>query len=215
MIVTHRTREVMPQSSTQSQVLEDSQPTVDFRYIVVAWSLCLTANFVQRPLTTFIPKFYAEAGQPAWMAGALLSVLMFGTAGFALVCRNHPQWLYRRKPLVIMQTLLIVGLGCLWAFPGFGSALLAMTSMGMLFGFLFFSTVYYVSNSARSARNVGVNEAMVGAGNIAGMLCSEWAIRTFAYRLAFYPVLMLFLMLVLIAQMWWLRTPFRQPAFSS
>jgi len=178
---------------------------VDARYVVVGWLLCLSANFSQRPLTTFIPKFYAENGNPAWVAGFLLFALFIVQAVAGYRCHRLRRWLYRAQPLMLAQALIVVLLTLLWAAPNFLLALVAMAVLGSLYGFVYFSCVYYVSNDARSSRNVGINEAMVGIGNIVGILVSESSMRLFHYQEAYFPVTMIVTLVLLGVQVLWLR----------
>ncbi|HEY0072769.1 MAG TPA: MFS transporter [Abditibacteriaceae bacterium] len=185
---------------------------VDARYVVIGWLLCLVANFSQRPLTTFIPKFHAENNSPAWLAGCLLFTLYFAQAISGYACPRLRPWLYRRGPLLMVQLLIVVALACLWKAPNVLVSFGVLLLLGLLFGFVYFCCVYYVSNDARSSRNVGINEAMVGAGNILGMLISEWSMRIWNYPLAYFPVCMGLTLLLIGVQWAWLN---RQPTRKS
>ena len=178
---------------------------IDVRYIAVAWTLLLTANFVQRPLTTFLPKFSAQAENPSWMAGVLLATMLFAQAitGYAMSRKTH--WLYRLKPMFLVQIGVIALLGFLWFAQNFFVTILLMMCLGALHGFVYFASVYMASNSAQSARNIGINEMMVGIGNIGGMFFSAGAIRVAGFERAFFPATMILATLVLVWQMWWLR----------
>lgn len=210
LVITHRGRDAAHASS--DAVVEEadlqgdarSRP-VDGRYVVVGWSLSLIANFCQRPLTTFIPKFQAEHGSPAWVAGLLLFVLFLAQALSGYQSRRLRRWLYRPEPLLLVQLLLVASLALLWMAPGFWVSLLVMPALGGLFGFVFFSCVYYVSNDVRSSRNVGINEAMVGVGNILGMLLSEASMRLLRNPDAYFPVCMGAMLLVIGVQWLYLK----------
>ena len=194
LVITHRGRDAAHTSS--DAVVEEfefqgaaSRP-VDNRYVVIGWLLSLSANFIQRPLTTFIPKFQAEQGSKAWVAGLLLFVFFLAQALSGYRCQGLRRWLYRLEPLVLVQLLLVASLALLWRAPGFWVSLFVLPILGALFGFVFFSCVYYVSNDARSSRNVGINEAMVGVGNILGLLLSESSMRLLRSPQAYFPVCM-------------------------
>lgn len=199
------------ENATSSTRVEENSananPTsgIDLRYVAVAWTLLLTANFVQRPLTTFIPKFSAQAENPSWMAGVLLATMLLAQAfsGYAMSRKTH--WLYRLKPMLLVQVGIIALLGFLWITPGFVVSLLLMACLGLLHGFVYFASVYMASNSAQSARNIGINEMMVGIGNIGGMFFSDGAIRISGFERAFFPAAMILATLVVVWQMWWLR----------
>jgi MFS family permease len=216
LVFTHTPRANEEESS--DAVIEEADASdsrvraVDARYVVIGWLLCLMANFSQRPLTTFIPKFHAENNSPAWLAGGLLFTLYFAQAWSGYSCHRLRRWLYRPGPLLLAQLLIIFALALLWQTPSVWVSLGVLISLGLLFGFVFFSCVYYVSNDARSSRNVGINEAMVGAGNIMGMLLSEWAMRVWNYPLAYFPVCMGLTLLIIGVQWVWLTRPPAQQA---
>lgn len=192
------------ESTTPEPITVESTP-IDARYIAIAWSLIFAANFVQRPLTTFIPKFSAQDGNPSWTAGVLLAAALFTQAAVGFAMQRRTRWLYRRKPLVILQIGLVIVLGLLWMTQAFFASLILMIFLGALHGFTYFASVYIASNSVRSARNIGLNEMMVGVGNVAGMILCDRAIAWLHFERAFYPTTMLFCVLLLAAQMWWLR----------
>ncbi|MBV9467866.1 MAG: hypothetical protein JOZ57_01320, partial [Abitibacteriaceae bacterium] len=93
----------------------------------------------------------------------------------------------------------------LWMAPNFITSLFIVLVLGALYGFIYFSCVYYVSNDVRSSRNVGINEAMVGIGNILGMLISESSMRLFHYPEAYFPVCMSVTLVIVAAQWYWLK----------
>lgn len=179
--------------------------SVDARYVVIGWLLCLSANFSQRPLTTFIPKFHAENNSPAWVAGCLLFALYFSQAFSGYYSHRFRHWLYKPAPLMLTQALIVFALALLWLAPGLLVSFAVLLALGVLFGFVYFSCVYYVSNDTRSSRNVGINEAMVAVGNILGVLISEWSMRIWNYPLAYFPVCMGLTLLLIGVQWGWLH----------
>ncbi len=188
---------------------------VDGRYVMIGWMLCLSANFSQRPLTTFIPKFYAENLSPPWVAGCLLFVMFITQAICGYACRKWRHLLYRPQPLVTAQLLVILALAVLWLAPGLWISAAMLLVLGGLFGFLFFSCVFYVSNDARSSHNVGINEAMVGVGTILGMLVSELSMRKLDNPAAYFPACMALTLLMIALQCGWLywSAPKNQPLY--
>ncbi len=176
------------------------------RYVAIGWSLCVAGNFLQRPLVTFISKFSAQAGHQAWMAGTLLCVLMWAQALGGYISYRQARWHYTARPLIVLQIGIVLALCGLWLSQSYALSLVSMAILGVLQGFTFFCAVFYTSNSSRSAHNVGINEMMVGVGNIGGMVVCNAAIRWMNNDLAFYPVIIAFSLLLLVAQMTWLRT---------
>ena len=184
----------------------------EMRYVAIAWSLCLAANFVQRPLVTFVTKFSAQNHHDAWVAGTLLCALLWAQIAGAWLGYSRPQWLRRAQPVALLQIGIALALGGLWWASGsYVLSLCFMAMLGVLHGLAFFFAVFYCSDSVRSARNVGVNEMMVGVGNISGMIVCNMAIR-WTSDFAFYPATIAFSLLILIAQMAWLRTSRRKYA---
>lgn len=177
----------------------------DARYVAIGWSLCLAANFVQRPLAAFLPKFSAQSGNSAWMAGALLCALLWAQALSNFVIYKKPQWLYQTRPLIVFQVGVMTVLGCLWMTNNYVLSLILMTILGVLHGFAFFCSVFYCSNSERSAHNVGINEMAVGVGNVGGLILCNAALDWFKNERAFYPAIIVFSLLLLGAQLFWLR----------
>lgn len=179
----------------------------DARYVAIGWSLCAALNFIQRPLAAYLPKFNAQMGVEAWMAGGLLCALLWSQALGGYLIYRKSAWLYRRAPLVILQLGIIAAIGVLWISRSYVVSLAAMIALGAMHGFAIFCSVFYCSNSANSARDVGFNEMSVGVGNVSSMLICTWAIQHFVSDAAFYPTMMLFSALLLLVQMWWLRRP--------
>lgn len=178
---------------------------VDSRYVMIGWLLCISANFSQRPLTTFIPKFYAENGNAPWLAGSLLFLMFFAQALSGYTCRHKRELLYRAQPLISVQLLIVVALSILWQAPSLWVSAAMLLLLGVLFGFVFFSCVFYVSNDVRSSRNVGINEAMVGLGTILGMAVSESSMRIFDNPTAFFPACIAVIALLTGCQWLWLK----------
>ncbi len=191
-------------SSTRCSALR-AAPPIDARYIAIGWSLCLAANFVQRPLAAFVPKFSAQDGNAPWLAGVLLCTMLFAQAMSGLAMSRKTQWLYQLKSLIFLQIGVIAVLGALWMTRSFALSIVLLACLGVLHGFSFFSAVFYVNNNARSARNVGINETMVAVGNISGMILCERAIALWGNERAFYPTTIAFSVALLGFQLWWLR----------
>ena len=214
---------LQPQSSTRTSAGKESEPVVkvrdanvassgdtksfgDARYAGIGWSLCLAANFVQRPLATFLPKFSAQEGHAAWMAGALLCSLMWAQVAGGYLGYRRANWLYRARPLIVLQIGIAAALAVLWMSRSYVLSLMAMGALGVLHGFAFFCAVFYCSHSLQSARNVGINEMMVGIGNIGGMVLCNLAIAQMGNERAFYPTTIAFSLLLLGAQLFYLRS---------
>ena len=221
MSLTHKTRDGKQESSdaivedVSTEMLSSRLRAVDSRYVIIGWMLCLSANFSQRPLSTFIPKFYAENHSPPWVAGCLLFVMFITQALSGYACHKWRHLLYRPQPLVAAQLLVVLALAVLWLAPGLWISAAMLLVLGVIFGFLFFACVFYVSNDARSSHNVGINEAMVGVGTILGMLVSEATMRHFDNPAAYFPACMALTLIMLALQCGWLYwgAPKNQPLY--
>lgn len=205
LVLTHQPRDLEIESADAIVEVSTGVAAVNPRYVLVGWALCFGANFCQRPLMTFLPKFYAQMHRPAYMAGTLFFIFLLGQAGFGLYSGRLRPLLYRRGALFAVQALVGLFLALLWAFPHYLLSLIAMALLGCAYGFIYFAAVYYVSNDERSSRNVGINEAMVGGGNICGLLVSQWVLGSSGRQDALYPALMLSLVVLMAIQWLWLQ----------
>jgi MFS family permease len=178
---------------------------VDARYVTIGWLLCISANFSQRPLTTFIPKLAAEHGNAAWVAGTLLFALYICQALGGFRSRRWRHLLYRRRPLIGVQFVAALLMALLWLSPTYSISIIAMALLGLTYGFLYFSCVYYVSNDLHSAHSVGINEAMVGLGTVLGVFVSQAIMRTAGNPVAFYPVTIIAILVLAAFQWLWLN----------
>ncbi|MEO6907355.1 MAG: MFS transporter, partial [Abditibacteriaceae bacterium] len=71
-----------------------------WRYVIIGWSICFGCNFGMRPISTFIPKFLAEQGHPAWLAGGMLFSLYVMQALIGSQAYKFRGWQYRKTPLL-------------------------------------------------------------------------------------------------------------------
>ena len=209
--VTHRPRPLLAaHSDGHIEPSPAGRPPVDARYVLVGWALMLLANFTQRPLATFIPSLSAESGNPATVAGTLIALLLVSQGVTSLLGTRLRPLLYRRWTLVGLHLAVIVCLGLLWIAPWTALQAALLVVLGCVYGVIFFASIYYVSNHARSSHNVGINEAIVGMGNVLGLFGSEWIMRQFGYDFAFYPATMAAAAILLVAQLSYLG--FTRPA---
>ncbi|MEO6907774.1 MAG: MFS transporter, partial [Abditibacteriaceae bacterium] len=176
-----------------------------WRYVVIGWSICFGCNFGMRPISTFIPKFLAEQGHPAWLAGGMLFSLYVMQALIGSQAYKFRSWQYRKTPLLVQQGLLLLCFIGLWSISNLFATAIILMVLGLLFGVSFFWSVYYVSNHPRSSRNVGVNEALVGVANICGVLASQDVITYYHSDAAYYLMVALVLAFLMFAQWLWLR----------
>jgi len=178
---------------------------VDRRYVLVGWSMIFMACFIQRPLQTFIPKLSAQTGNGAVVAGTMIFCLMIAQSLASLLGHRMRGLLYRRTWVVVSNIIIVAGLGLLWLAGNAPLASMAiMLPLGCVFSFLFFSSIYYVSNDWASSRNVGVNEALVGLANVAAPFACEPVMRIFGWSEGFYPVTIAAVFVMLVVQMAWL-----------
>ncbi len=219
--ITHKPRDARHDSSDAAiedidqELITARLRAVDSRYVMIGWMLCLSANLSQRPLTTFIPKFYAENHSPPWVAGCLLFLMFSAQAVSGYACHKARHLLYRPEPVVAVQLIVVLALAALWQVPSLWVSAAMLLVLGVLFGFMFFSCVYYVSNDLRSSRTVGINEAMVGVGTILGMLVSESSMRYFREPTAYFPACMAVILLLIALQWGFLKwsAPKNQPLY--
>lgn len=162
-------------------VIEEGSPAarpVSNSYVAVGWLMVFTALFIQRPLCTFLPPLFAGEGTSSLLASLPLFGMLALQALVALFMWRLRDQLYRRTPFWIVQAAAALGFVAIWLWPEYLVCLLVLLLMGVYGGFVFFCAVYYVSNSKRSSFNIGVNEALVGLGSIAGIFAGDWWMRS-------------------------------------
>lgn len=160
---------------------------VNARYVWIGWVIIFAAVFVQRPLVSFFPTISAGKGISSFMASLplFLNYLFLALAGLAMI--KWRRLLYRRFPLIIMQVMAAMLLFLTWQWPGFLMCLFSFSLLGIYFGFICFSSVYYSSNSGNRVLNVGINEFLCGIGSI-GLFVSEWWMKYTANSASMYAV---------------------------
>ena len=174
-----------PSSDEHTEQGPPGAPPVAPQYLWAGWTLIFTATFVQRPVLTFFPAICAQQGISPVLAGLplFLHVLMQAVGGLCMYRLRH--WLYRRRPLMAIQVLAALDLLLLWLFPSYAMTAVGVSILGIWTGFSFFCAVYYASNAGHRARNIGVNEFLVGFGSFAGLFICEW----FIHRAGSVPVM--------------------------
>jgi hypothetical protein len=87
-----------------------------------------------------------------------------------------------------------------WLFPALPACFVVFSLLGLYFGFAYFCSVYYSSNSGNRVLNVGINECLVGIAPLAGLFISEWWMRRTANPANMYAVCGVMLILSAMAQ---------------
>ncbi len=207
MVLKHRPRP-LTQASTDGRVEQPaaSRP-VDARYVLVGLSVVFMINFTQRPITTFVPKFYAQAGNPEWMAGILMFALFLGQSLAGFAAGRIRGLLYRRSVMLAAQFVLVAALGMLYwvGSLSFVPVLALMLLLGSVYGTLLFASFYYSSNDPRSSRNIGLTESMVGTGNVVGLAVCQLAMARGGDNQAFLTTSIGLALVVMAVQLAYLR----------
>lgn len=146
-------------------------------YIAIGWLMIVTVTFVQRPLFTFLPPLFATQGVDSLWASLPLFMHMAVAALFGTVMVRYRGFLYRKTPFVIIQGGGVLALLAMWRWPTYGVCFAMLCLLGVYAGFVYYCAVYYSSNSGRRSFNIGVNEALVGFGSIAGVVLGDRWIR--------------------------------------
>jgi len=89
----------------------------------------------------------------------------------------------------------------MWQWPTLWVCLIGISLLGAYAGFVYFSSVYYASNSGRRSLNIGINEFLVGLGSFAGLFISEWVMKRTLNDASMYLVVAVALLLSLAAQL--------------
>lgn len=188
-IMRHRPR---PIDSMSSEEHVETGPGVAGRansaYVFIAWLLIFTAMFVQRPLWSYFPVICAAKGIGPFIASLplFLNFAVQGLAGWAMVSRRS--LLYRRAPLVTAHLGAAALFLATWASPTLAVCFPAFSMIGVYLGFVYFSSVYYCSNSGNRVFNVAVNEFLVGTASLAGLFASELWMKVTANPAGIYAV---------------------------
>jgi predicted MFS family arabinose efflux permease len=166
-----------PSAEEHTEQSPPGAPPVTPQYLWAGWIIIFTTMFVQRPIMTFYPAVSARQGMAPVLAGLplFLHVLVQAVSGLCMGRLRH--WLYRLGPLMAIQVLAALGLLLLWRFPGYAVTAAGVSVLGLWAGFSYFCAVYYASNAGRRARNIGINEFLVGLGSSASLFLCEWFVR--------------------------------------
>lgn len=200
-IIRHKQRSLAEISSEEYVETGTSaaQP-VKTRYVWVGWIIMFTATFVQKPLTSFFPAICAAEGVSSFMASLPLFLNFTVQAFFGLAMTKKRRVLYRRFPFAITHVLAALLFLAVWIRPTLAVSFLTFSLMGFYFGFAYFCSVYYSSNSGNRVLNVGINEFLVGTASLTGLFVSEWWMRFTVDSSSMYAVCGLMLVLSAIVQ---------------
>jgi MFS family permease len=146
-------------------------------YIAIGWLMIFTVTFVQRPLFTFLPPLFASQGVGPLWASLPLFMHMAISAGFGFAMFRFREYLYRRMPFLVIQGGGVAALWVIWLWPSYWVCFSMLCLLGVYSGFAYYCAVYYSSNSGRRSFNIGVNEALVGFGSIAGIVSGDLWMR--------------------------------------
>jgi MFS family permease len=178
----------------------DTRP-VNPRYVWLGWVIIFTAMFVQKPLMTFFPSICAAEGISSFTASLPLFLNCAVQALFGFAMFKWRKALYRRAPFVIAHVLAAVLYFTVWKWPTLGVSFTVFSLLGIYFGFAYFCSVYYSSNSGNRVFNVGINEFLVGTACLLGLFVSEWWMRYNADVASMYAVCGIMLVLSTLAQL--------------
>jgi len=187
-------------SEEQSEPGPDGTRPVNARYVWVGWIIIFTGMFVQKPLTTFFPTICAADGINSFTASLPLFLVFAVQALFGFFMVRWRQALYRRFPFAAMQVLAAVLFFAVWIRPTLAVSFLAFSLLGIYFGFAYFCSVYYSSNSGNRVFNVGINEFLVGTASLLGLFISEWWMRFTADSASMYAVCGFIMIISVIVQ---------------
>jgi MFS family permease len=166
------------------------------QYLWIAWIMIFTAMFVQRPIMTLFPAVSAGQGVRAALAGLPLFLHFFVQAVGGLFMGRLRRWLYRPGPLMAIQLGAVAAFLLLCLFPNYALVTVVIAALGMWAGFTYFCVVYYACNYGNRARNIGINEFLVGLGSLvspfvcqavmrrSGSMSAMWAVCAAALALS-------------------------------
>lgn len=176
IVIRHRRRPLAIMSSEEH--IEEGPPDarpVNGHYIWIGWLLISSAIFIQKSMISFFPALSAADGLSPLTASLplFLNYAVQAFAGLAMV--RWRRLLYRRRPLVVMHVSAAILLLIVWQQPTLAVCSAAFALLGVYFGFVYFSSVYYSSNSGNRVFNISINECLVGLAALAGLFsCAGW-----------------------------------------
>lgn len=202
IIILRHKRRPLDEISSEEHVEAGSSDarSVNARYVWIGWIIIFTAMFVQKPLSSFFPAICAAKGISPFMASLPLFLNFTVQAFFGLAMIKWRRALYRRFPFVITHILAALLFLAVWMRPTLAVSFLTFSLLGIYFGFAYFCSVYYSSNSGNRILNVGINEFLVGTAALAGLFISEWWMRFTANSSSMYAVCGAMLVLSAIVQ---------------
>lgn len=188
-LLIHRQRpHDQPSAEEHTEQSPPGAPPVAPEYLWAGWIIIFTAQFVQRPIWTFYPAISATQGIAPVLAGLPLFLHVFGQSMSGLCMGRLRHWLYRPGSLMAIQIAAAAGFLLLWRFPSYTVAAIGISILGLWAGFAYYCAVYYASNDGRRARNIGINEFLVGLGSFTGLFVCEWFIHLTGSDTALYAV---------------------------
>jgi hypothetical protein len=163
---------------------------------------------------TFYPDVCAKNGILPVLAALPLFLHFVLQALGGLYTVRLRRLLYRRAPLIAIQLAAAAVLLALWRFPNYWVTVVGISVLGIWAGFAYFCAVYYSSNSGHRARNIGINEFLVGLGSFASLFVCEWFINLTGSDAATYAACGGALVISAAAQ-WGVLTWKKAPAFQA
>jgi len=155
---------------TEIAILPYSQTTQ--KYVFIGWTGLFTVSFIASGTRFLLPKIGIEhfGFSPALVGIALFGILFLqAITGFFLL--YAPEWKYRFTPHIFFKAIAIIGcLSPVFLKPALGLSLFIIL-IGIYSGHAFYNGVFYSLNQHhKSARNISVNEAIVGISSVLGPL---------------------------------------------
>lgn len=170
-------------------------------YVAIGWLMIFTVTFVQRPLFTFLPPLFASKGVSSLWASLPLFMHMAVAAFFGLAMCRFRDTLYSRSSFFFIQCGGVAALCAMWVWPTYWVCFSMLCLLGVYAGFVYYCAVYYASNSGRRSFNIGINEALVGFGSVAGIVLGDGWMRRSGSATELYLVCAAGLAVSVIAQM--------------
>lgn len=162
-----------------------TSPANDRRYLRIGRFGIFAAAFTGFGMKGLLPKIGIEE---LTLTPAFIGIVLFLSgvcqALTALGCQYLTRLHYNRKPLPVVYGVGMAGMAAIIAWPNSPAALLVgLGVFGITSGILFHQAVFYALNQpAGIARNVSVNEILVGAGSVAGSVTCGYAAEYFGAR---------------------------------
>ena len=162
----------IPPEDEQTEIAISLSSQATQKYVFIGWTGMFAVNFISSGIRFLLPKIGIEYFRfsLASVGTALFGILFLqAITGFFLL--YAPKWKHRFTPHIFFKVIAIIGcLSPIFLNPALGLSLFVIL-IGIYSGHAFYNGVFYsLSQYHKSARNISINETLVGISSVLGPL---------------------------------------------